>query len=107
MSDPLDRRTRDARIRELHEMGWSNAQIGAEVSLSGPRVSQILASPDPDVALFLREAKLRAELDDRQRHAEANRHRIRVLQRTLDRIAEERESRAIDRLLGLTGEPGS
>lgn len=99
---PVDRRSRDARIRELHELGWSNATIGAELGISGPRVSQILASPDPDAQLIVQEARLRAELDDHLRHAELNRHRIRVLRRTLDRIAEEREARAIDRLLGLS-----
>lgn len=102
MTDQLDRRARDARIRELHEMGWSNAQIGEAVNLSGPRVSQILSSIDPDLALMLEEAKLQAELDDCQRHYERHRRRIRVIQRTLERIAEERQAKAIDRLLGLS-----
>lgn len=102
MTEPEDRRTRDQRIRELAGLGWSLLRIGEAVGLSDERVRQILKTPDPDVELILREAKLQAELDDRLRHAEAHRQRIRVIRRTLARIAEEREARAIDRLLGLS-----
>lgn len=87
-------------------MGWSNAQIGAEVGVSGPRISQILsAGADPDVLLAEREAALEAELVELNRHREANQRRLRVVRRALDRIAEEREARAIDRLLGLVAGP--
>lgn len=101
-TDPVVRRIRDARIRELDAQGWSNARIGAEVGLSGPRVSQILsATRDPDELLAEHEAKLQAELEELVRHEEANRRRIRAVRRALERIDEEREAARIDALLGL------
>lgn len=97
-----DRRARNARIRQLSAMGWTLKQIGIEVDASDEWVRLVLKAPDPVVELALRVSTLQAELDDRQRDAETNRHRIRVIQRTLDRIDEEREALAIDRLLGLS-----
>lgn len=103
MTDPNDRRSRDQRVRELAALpGWSLERIGEATGISKQRVHQILNQPDPEVELILQEARLQAELDDRLRHAEAHRQRIRTIRRTLARIAEEREARAIDRLLGLS-----
>lgn len=101
-AEPIDRRTRDARIRELAGLGWSNARIGGDLGISDERVRQILKTPDPVAQLAEQETRLQAEIDDLVRHREANRRRIRVVQRTLERIAEEREAKAIDRLLGLS-----
>lgn len=99
---PLDRRTRDARIRELDAQGWSNARIGAEVGLTREGVRKILlGSTTPESKLAEHETKLQAELEELVRHEEANRRRIRAVRRALERIDEEREAAAIDRLLGL------
>ena len=100
-----DRRARDRRIRELRADGWSLSEIALEVGLSRERVRQVLAEAVPvdrsSVGLADRVAALAAELDELLRRREANRRRIRVIQRALDRIAEEQEAASIDRLLGL------
>ena len=96
-----DRRARDRRIRELRDEGWSLSAIAAEVGLSDERGRQGRAAPPSAQLVAAREAARDAELDELLRHAEAHRRRIRTVRRTLDRIAEEREAQAIDRLLGL------
>lgn len=96
-----DRRARDRRIRELRAEDWSLSAIAAEVGLSDERVRQVLAASTPEELVADRRAALAAELDELVRHREDNRRRIRVVQRALDRIDEEREAQAIDRLLGL------
>lgn len=101
--DRQDRRARDARIRALDAQGVSRTRIAEQLGISRPRVTQILSSPtsDVDAELIERERLLQDELAELVRHQETNRIRIRALQRTLQRIAEEREARAIDELLGL------
>ena len=96
-----DRRARDRRIRELLAEGWSLSAIAAEVGISDERVRQIRDTSSPEELVADRRAVLAAELDELLRHAEVNRRRIRTVRRTLDRIDEEREAQAIDRLLGL------
>jgi len=98
----LDRRTRDARIRELDREGWSLVQIGEAVGLSDERVRQILASKDPQLALLERELELHAEQADLIIRAEGIRRRLRAVRRELDIIAEERGAEHINRLLGLS-----
>lgn len=104
MADVAARRrpaSRDERIAELRRLGWSLRQIGAEVHLSPEGVRQVLLRQAADDAIDDREAVLLAELGELLAHVETRRHRIAVIRRELRAIAEERESRAIDRLNGL------
>lgn len=96
-----DRRSRDARIRELDRLGWSSIRIAAEVDVTDARVRQILAEPGPDILLAKRRAEIEAELEELNRHREMNLRRIRAVRRELDRLDEEAEALSIDRLLGL------
>jgi len=98
----MDRRERDARIRELDREGWSLAAIGEAVGLSDERIRQILATKDPQLALLERELTLVAEQADLVVRAEGIRQRLRAVRRELDIIAEERGAERINRLLGLS-----
>lgn len=100
--DLLDRRTRDARIRELDREGWSLERIADAVGLTKQRVHQILATPDPQMALLERELLLNAEEADLMLRRQVIARRLRAVRRELDRIAEERQAHRIDRLLGLS-----
>lgn len=98
----LDRRSRDARIRELDRQGWSLERIADVVGLTKQRVHQVLATKDPQLALLERELQIDAELADVMAREEALRRRRRALQRAIDRINEERQAAEIDRILGLS-----
>ncbi len=97
-----DRAARDARIRRLRAAGWTLSEIAREVGLSRVRVHQILREPDVDAALDEYERALAEEHRVLVEALAAGRVRLRAIEAALRRIAEERESRRIDRLLGLS-----
>lgn len=115
-ADPA--RSRNRRIRELRDRDrshWTLRRLGREFNLSHQRIVEILAAEtttdDREVAVLERELGYRLELVDllEKRHRpdledlerEDCRSRIVVVTRALRQIAEERESRAINRLLGV------
>lgn len=86
-------------VRALARGGASHGEIADRVGLTRVRVAQILATPDPDELLAEREAELWGELDRLLREREATSRSIAAIRRELDKIAGERATREIDRLL--------
>lgn len=95
-----DNRARDAEIRSRAKHR-SESELADEYGLTQQRIHQIVARPDPAEQVAQYEAMLQAELAILVAHHERNRRRIAVVRNTLDRIAEEREAAAIDKILGL------
>jgi len=92
---------RNAEIRALAREGMSRGAIADRVGLTRARVAQILAAPDPEHLLAEREAQLFATLRELLSERERANRAIAAIRRELDRIAGERATREIDRLLGL------
>jgi hypothetical protein len=98
--DRENNRERDRQIRALAK-SRSRAELADEFGLTPARISQIIGTADPLEELAQREVLLQAELAVLVHDHERNRRRLAVVRRTLDRIHEEREAAAIDKLLGL------
>jgi len=92
---------RNAQIRALDRAGHSHGEIADRVGLTRVRVAQILATPDPEALLSEREAALFAMLGEQLTERERLNRSIAALRRELDKIAGERATLAVDRLLGL------
>jgi orotate phosphoribosyltransferase-like protein len=95
------RSSRNRRIRELKDQGWSYEAIGNEVGLTKQRIEQILSSPTLKDLIAAKKHALRAERSVLHHASGICRSRLRAIDRQLARLEEEEEARAIDRLLGL------
>lgn len=93
------------RIAELLDQGLSRRQIGAQLGVSGPRVTQIIGN-NPQLLRHHRRpgqvaARLHAYRQDLVRLRHATNDLAKLIRRDLRELDEELEAYAVDHLLGL------